>query len=193
MQRLSFISEERLSQAQFARWLRSVPANDLDHYELLDGHVVREPPAGWPHGEVAAALLLRIGAFVEDQRLGRIFDSSQGFELPSGDTVEPDVSFVSNDNWSQPKRRHRFLQLVPDLVVEVLSPSTSRRDRHQKKRIYERNGVREYWLVDTNERRVNRFALEGDRFDGGTVFEGPEPVRSSLLAGLSIPLARIFR
>ena len=75
----------------------------------------------------------------------------QGFDLPSGDTVAPDVSFTSKARWdaAPPPRPGKYLQVVPDLVVEVLSRSTKTRDRGEKKAIYEANGVAEYWLVNS--------------------------------------------
>jgi Uma2 family endonuclease len=91
---------------------------------------------------------------VKQRRNGKVLDSSQGFELPSGDTVEPDHSFVSNERWdaAPAPKLGEFLKVVPDLVVEVLSQKTASQDRGEKKAIYERNGVREYWLVDPRAR-----------------------------------------
>jgi len=146
---LAFRSVDPMTQAEFARWVEKVPASDLHHYELLDGFVVMEPPAGWPHGRIGILVSSRIENFLQQKPLGLLFDASQGFDLPSGDTVEPDVAFVSNDRCADvPQPVRGFLPVVPDLVVEILSPSTRRIDREQKRRIYERNGVREYVLVD---------------------------------------------
>src|SRR5690606_547513 len=72
-------------------------AGDTGHYELLNGRVVMSPPAGYPHGEVGSNVQRLLASFVWDRKLGRVFDSSQGFELPSGDMVEPDHAFVSHE------------------------------------------------------------------------------------------------
>jgi Uma2 family endonuclease len=83
--------------------------------------------------------------------------------------------------------------VVPDLVIEVLSAKTSSRDRGEKKAIYERNGVREYWLVDWRSRTVTVFSLgEDGRYDLGRTHEETEPVASSVLAGLGFLPRELF-
>jgi Uma2 family endonuclease len=135
------------TQDEFEAWCTGPGGPQLGHFEFLHGCIVAEPPANWPHGRIGGAVCARVGAFVEERRLGLFFDSSQGFALPSGDTVEPDVAVILAATWAaaQPPRA-QFLRIVPDLVFEVLSPRTAWRDRSVKREIYERNGVREYWL-----------------------------------------------
>ena len=152
-----------------------------------------EPPAGWAHGETEANLVRRIATFVSENGLGRVFGSSPGFELPSGDTVEPDASFVSKERWdAQDAKPLGFARVVPDLVVEILSPSTSAMDRGQKKRIYERNGVREYWLVDPESRSVTRYVAHNESFDEGTLFEETDMLASVVLDGFGAVVGGLF-
>jgi Uma2 family endonuclease len=187
MRTLTFESCETLTQAEFAQWVTTA-ARDDHRYELLNARVVREPPAGWPHGRIEARLLERLVRFVRAHDPGEVFGSSQGFELPSGDTVAPDAAFVSHDRWrGMPSPEEgRFLRVVPDLVVEILSTATGWRDRGEKKAIYERNGVREYWLVDARAQRVTRMCLREGRFDGGVAFGRDDVLTSEALAGLEI-------
>jgi Uma2 family endonuclease len=77
-----------------------------------------------------------------------------------------------------------FLNVVPDLVVEVLSLSTASHDRGEKKAIYERNGVREYWLLDWRSRELTVFHLVDGKFDLGSVFSEADKARSEVLAGV---------
>lgn len=166
----------------------------MHRYELLNGRVVANPPAGYPHGSVAADLGVLVGGFVRDRQLGRCFDSSQGFQLPSGDIVEPDYSYGSLERWAAmgAPEEGKFLPVVPDLLVEVLSSTTASRDRGEKKAIYERNGVRECWLVDPRARELVVFRLKDGRFDlGRPVPEGRE-LRSSVLDGLSIDVGTVL-
>jgi Uma2 family endonuclease len=193
VQKLAFQSLETMTQQQFARWLQTLPADDLHHYELLDGHVVMEPPAGWPHGEVAVEVSYRIKSYLRRKPLGRVFESSQGFDLPSGDTVEPDVSFVSAERWNELTRPVRgFPPVVPDLVVEVLSPGTASIDRKRKKKVYERNGVREYWLVDPRARSVRVLLLTARGYREGRCLTAGDTFSSHVLQGLRIPVAELF-
>ena len=75
------------------------------------------------------------------------------------------------------------LRVVPDLIVEVLSRSTRSRDRGEKKGVYERTGVREYWLVDPVAGEITVFVLREGRFDAGRVYAQGERVRSEILTG----------
>jgi len=193
MKSLAFRSFDPFTQEEFAAWLPTVPAGDLHRYELLDGFIVREPPAGWPHGEIEAAIVCHIGASVETGCLGRVFGSSQGFELPTGDTVEPDVSFVSVERWrALPQPVRGFPRVVPDLVVEILSPSTSSIDQGPKKRIYERCGVREYWLVDPDAQTVSWFSQGHSGFGEARVVPSGGRIESRVIAGLSIRVEELF-
>lgn len=195
MQDLAFRSLEPMTQEEFARWLETIPANDVHHYELLDGFIVMEPPAHWPHGEVGAEALHRIKSYLRRRPLGRVFDSSQGFDLPTGDTVEPDVAFVSVARWNaQARPVHGFPAVVPDLVVEVLSPSTKGIDQEQKKRIYERNGVLEYWLINPAAKNVRLLYLTGKGYQEGRCLEAgdKDTLCSRVLPGLRIPVAELF-
>ena len=190
MKTLTFESCETVTQAEFAEWVTGYGARADGHYELLNGRVVMEPPASWPHGRVETELVSRIHSFVRDRDLGTVLSSSQGYELPSGDTVQPDAAYVSNETRAEsPPELEKFWRVVPDLVIEILSPSNASRDRGKKKAIYERNGVREYWLVDARACEVTRFVLRGERFDRGTVFPRDTVLDSEVLAGLEIPVA----
>lgn len=181
-----FESDITMDAEEFVRWLEARPPSDINHYELLNGVVVMTPPAGHPHGEVGSALQVMLALFVRSRSLGKVYDSSQGFHLPSDDIVEPDHSFVSFERLKAgpPPVKGDFLRVVPDLIIEVLSKSTRSRDRGEKKAIYERNGVREYWLVDTFGLRITVFASKNGRYGKGRVYEQEERVRSVIIEGL---------
>ncbi|MBC8072883.1 MAG: Uma2 family endonuclease [Deltaproteobacteria bacterium] len=189
-----FESINTMEQASFAAWIESRPAHDDNRYELLNGRVVMMPPAGWPHGSVGARLMYRMGKIAESSGLGLVFDSSQGFELPTGDTVEPDASYVSRARWqaAPPRIAGKFLRVVPELVIEIISLSTAGRDRGEKKAIYAAAGVLEYCLVDTRARTLTIFALEGAHFDRGIVLVDHEPWQSDALPGLVLCLADLM-
>lgn len=158
-----------ITQAQFRLWLDRRPPSDLGHYELLDGKIVVSPPAGWPHAQIAVNVTLALRQHADHHRLGRVLDSSAGFDLPSGDTLEPDASLVSTARWTTAPAPvfGQFLKVVPDLVVEILSPSTRRRDLNEKKDVYARNGVDEYWVIDPRAASLTVFSRSGDGFDRG--------------------------
>lgn len=184
-------STSRINQAEFAVWaLRRV--HELGRRELIRGHIVVTPPAGFPHGSVEHAVAGLLHEWNARARAGRCFGGSQGFELPIGDTLAPDASFVSHERWaaSVPHPKGKFLRVVPDFAAEVLS---STYDLREKKEIYAKAGVREYWVVDEAQRRVVVFSNDGaGSFDGGTPIASEAQLTSGVLVGLDVAVARLF-
>ena len=121
-------------------------------YELHDGDLVVVPSPKEQHQDVTGNLFIRLTLFVREGALGRTYIAPFDIVFSNHDVVQPDVIFVSNE-------RHDIItpdniQGAPDLVIEVLSPSTAHRDRTFKRALYARHGVREFWLVDTDAQTV---------------------------------------
>jgi Uma2 family endonuclease len=182
-----------LTQEQFRAWLDERPSSDLGHYELLNGRIVVSPPAGWPHGRIGIRVARLLEEHTERHGLGFAFDSSTGFDLPSGDTLEPDASFVSTARWNAAPAPvfGQFLKVVPDLVVEILSLSTRRRDLTEKKGVYAKTGVEEYWIIDPRARSLAVFSRNGDSFDDGVTRE-TGPIPSRVLPGLDTMVEQLL-
>jgi Uma2 family endonuclease len=104
--------------------------------------------------------------------------------LSETDILVPDLIYISK------ARAHvvtlKNLQGAPDLAIEILSPSTMRRDRNLKRAVYERAGVEEYWLVDPEAVTIEVFASSGEQFALANTTSGRERVRSLLLPGLAL-------
>lgn len=190
----TFVSTATFNQKAFKRWVENRPLNDVNRYELVDGRIVITPPAGWGHGEIEARVVRILGEFVASHNLGRMFGSSTGYNLPSGDTLEPDVAFISNERWAKGPQvgKGQFLKIVPTLAVEILSPATAHRDRLEKKKIYEANGVEEYWLIDPDRREVMIFRLAKGKYSLGKRFRLTQNLRSRVLPGLEIRVRSLF-
>ncbi|MFM8412759.1 MAG: Uma2 family endonuclease [Alphaproteobacteria bacterium] len=189
----SFRSEESFTQSGFRSWLDTLPPDATGRFELLRGRIVVSPPTRARHGLVEVSVATILNLHVRARGLGLVFGPSTGFELPSGDTLQPDASFVSNARWKAADRPglDDFLRVVPDLVVEILSPSSIERDRREKREIYEMNGVAEYWIVDPAERRLEIHVP----FDGG--FGDPlvldrGAIRSTVLPGIDASVEDLF-
>jgi Uma2 family endonuclease len=189
----AFRSEDVFDRRRFRRWLDARPASDINHYELINGRIVMTPPAGWPHGSIETAIATSIRQHVRTHRLGIVLGSSAGYDLPSGDTVEPDVSFISAARFAAgPKPvAGTFLRIVPNLVVEILSRSTARRDRTEKKKVYERNKVDEYWIVDPVEKEITAFHF-GKRGYGAGRKHAAGLIASRAVPGLELTVADVF-
>ena len=190
----AFVSTEIFTQKEFKRWLDERPASDINHYELLRGRIVMSPPAGWPHGAVGTNILVPLATFVRTHNLGQVLDSSAGYDLPSGDTVEPDISFISAARLAAgpAPQPGKFIRIVPNLVVEILSPATAQKDQTEKKAIYAENGVEEYWIVDSKRREITVYTLSGKRFGRGAVHTARDVLRSRVLDGFTLRVSEAF-
>lgn len=185
----AFRSEELFTQAEFRRWTQSRPPSEVERHELVNGRIVMSPPARLGHGVVEANLHRLLGAFVHARRLGVTIGASAGFELPTGDVVAPDFAFVSAERWAlAPEARADdlgFVRIVPDLLVEIVTPASVRRDRIEKPLLYAAAGVREYWIVDPARGEVAILGRAGDRF-AAPLAATTGTVASSVLPGLQL-------
>ena len=156
-------------------------------YEIIGGRMVVTPVPVPVHQEVCSRLGTWSCVFVGENKLGRVYTSAPDVRLSPHDVVVPDLVFVSNE------RRHivgpNVIDGAPDLIVEVLSPSTRARDRREKAELYARAGVREYWLVDARARAVTVRDLETG--EESTVRQ-TGVVRSVVLPGFEVDVAELF-
>jgi Uma2 family endonuclease len=148
--------------------------------ELVRGHVVREPPTGFEHGGVAFRIGSLLVRFVDEHALGEVVGTEAGFILfDEPPTVRaPDIAFVREDRLGfDPKR---FAPLAPDLAIEILSPSNTMSEIHDKVQDYLDAGSRLVWVVDPASRTVTvyrsrqeiRLLTEDEEIDGADVLPG---------------------
>lgn len=122
-------------------------------YELIKGEV-KVAPAGMYHELVAAKLTIKLGVYLENHPIGQIYTSSVGFNLPSGDLLSPDVSFVSSDRLPSGKTPEGFGNFAPDLAIEIVSPGDSLTDIEDKVDLYLSNGARVVWVINPRSGRA---------------------------------------
>jgi Uma2 family endonuclease len=182
-------SDARLTYDDFVR----IP-NDGMRHEIIDGvHYVTPSPA-LRHQQLLGRLYLAIGGFLEAHPdLGQAFLSPLDTVFSPWDVVEPDLLFVAADQldiMTEPN-----IQGAPALVVEILSTSTRKRDRGVKLQLFDRGGVREYWLIDPKARDVTVYRRSSDgRFPKAvnlTAVEGGG-LATPLLPGFSLSVAKLF-
>ena len=148
--------------------------------ELVDGEIVMSP-AGAPHGRIILELSWRLTSHVKAHDLGYLFDSSTGCWMPSGNLRVPDITFVSHARMPGGVVEG-FLRVLPDLLVEVLSPGDSQRLVLDKVGEYLAAGVRLVWVIDPSTRTAAchrsltdvRIVREDDDLDGDDVLPGFE-------------------
>jgi Uma2 family endonuclease len=162
--------------------------DDGQRYEIIGGELFVSPSPGIPHQRVALHMAVEIEAFIRRKDLGEVFVAPVDVKLTEHDIVVPDLVFVSRERASI--IRDRAIEGAPDLLVEILSPSSKGRDRVRKSALYATSGVREYWIVDPDRSTVETYRLNEGRYQR---IAGPEGVvRSEVLAGFEIETARFF-
>ncbi|MCY3920163.1 MAG: Uma2 family endonuclease [Chloroflexi bacterium] len=125
--------------------------------ELIRGVLCETMSTGHEHGKIVTDLVIELGAFIKPRRLGTLVASDSGVRLERDpDTVrEPDIAFTSAEKIPLDARIPGYAEVVPDLVVEVHSPSDSRREVHDKARMWLSHGVRLVWVVYPETRTVD--------------------------------------
>jgi Uma2 family endonuclease len=146
-------SRMRWTYAEFAR----LPSEGSTRYEVVDGELAVTPAPTSGHQLVTGRLDRALGNFVDAHALGLLFPGPIDVLLGDGDYLEPDLSFVRADHADLVSERG--IEGPPDLVIEILSPSTAHRDRGVKLERYRHFGVPEYWIVDLEAKAVEVWRL----------------------------------
>jgi Uma2 family endonuclease len=179
------------------RWtiydLESYPMEEGKRYEIVEGELLVSSQPHWNHQETCNNIAFELTAWSRTQATGRGVPAP-GVIFDPQNAVASDVVWVSTERLEHVLGDDGKLHDAPDLVVEVLSPgpANTRRDREAKLRLYSVRGVREYWIADWNEKRLQVY-----RYDAGalklvaTLLEGDE-LESPLLPGFKVMVGRLF-
>lgn len=165
---------------------------DGKRHELIDGDHFVTPAPFTAHQSISAALTQYLRAHIVEAELGKLYAAPTDVVLSEHDVVEPDLLFISNERMDRVTEAN--IQGAPDLLVEILSPGTRRRDEITKRHLYEGYGVREYWIVDPELETVKVFRAGERGFESPVelALERDEVLTSPLLPGLELPLERVF-
>ena len=167
--------------------LESLP-EDGKRYELHEGEVFVTAAARLDHQEFALNLARMLEDFVKPRKLGKVYQAVDVY-FTEETTYTPDVVFVSAAHADRIRRK--YIRGAPDLIVEIVSPTTEVRDRGIKFQDYARYGVPEYWILDAAARTAEVYVLRGTNYELLARFGEKDTLRSEALPGLEIPLAEI--
>jgi Uma2 family endonuclease len=167
--------------------------DDGKRHELIDGEHYVTPSPNTRHQTIVGTLYYLIRAHIETQPIGRVFVAPFDVVFSRFDVVEPDLLYVSNARLAEILTPAN-VRGAPDLVIEIGSPGTRKRDETIKRRLYERSGVSEYWIVDPELDLVRVYQREGEGFGRALELsrEAGDVLTTSLLPGLDLPLVRIL-
>src|SRR4030095_5381378 len=165
--------------------------DDGQRHELIDGEHYVTPSPNTKHQRVSGNLHLLIGSWLEIHQVGRVFYAPYDVVFSNFDVVEPDLLYLSNERMAEVVTP-QHVRGAPEIVIEIGSPGTRKRDETIKKRLYERAGVSEYWVVDPelDVVRVYRRGEEGFERPLELTAESGDVLTTPVLPGLPPPLAR---
>ena len=181
------------------RWtyseLVALPDDQLRH-ELIDGEHFVSPSPAIPHQVILWNLTEALGPYLRANPIGTALTGTVDVKLSPHTVLVPDLVYFTAARFADVVNE-KHATAAPDLVVEILSPGTRRRDLGRKRAVYDREGVHEYWMVDPEAGSVT--VLRGPRSDAGltdvtvlTLADGGI-LESRLFPGLQIPLREVFR
>jgi Uma2 family endonuclease len=158
--------------------------------EIINGELFVSPSPGLAHQRVAASLFLLLGNYVQARRLGEMLFAPLDVIFSDVDVVVPDLLYLTNEQLA--RTPDRGVEEAPTLVVEILSPSTQRRDRTKKMALYEEMGVPHYWLVHPTARWIEAYEQQAERFVLTARETGAAEFRPALFPGLVVPLGELW-
>jgi Uma2 family endonuclease len=159
-------------------------------YQLVEGDLIVAPAPNRYHQQISGNLEFLLRAYLKEHPIGKIYDAPFDVYLDDVNVFQPDILFVS-------KERHGILtdrgaEGAPDLVVEILSPSSARLDLDRKKKVYARHGVTEFWAISPETRQVQIYRLQEQVERPVAIHERIDTFESVLFPGLKIDAGEVF-
>ena len=163
--------------------------DDGNRYEVIGGELHMAPAPRFVHQRTLLRLASILDALAEEHDLGVVSCAPTDVILCDTDIVQPDILFIDKDR----------LDIIddqvngsPDLVVEILSPATRRRDMTEKLALYATHGVPHYWIVNPDDQILIVYRLSGKSYNRVAVHQGDDQFQSALFAGATIDLGRVW-
>jgi Uma2 family endonuclease len=180
------LAEHLLTYAEY----RELDVDDNLWYELLNGELVKKSSPSPRHQRASMKLSSIMHLFTSQQNLGLVYCAPIDVFVDEYNVPQPDILFIRNEN------KHIItsdgIMGAPDLVVEILSPSSILNDRGIKQRLYQRLGVQEYWIVDPKNNAIEVYRLTEGVYDLVSFAVERGTVDSTAIAGLQVEVSEIF-
>lgn len=157
--------------------------------EFINGEIITHSPAKHQHSDIGGLLYTLLTLYVRQNKLGFVGFEKLMVSLTRND-YEPDISFFRKEK-SIEFSRHKMFYPAPDFIVEILSPSTARRDRGVKFKDYQSHGIEEYWIIDPERETLEQYHLIDHKYEL-VLNTGSGDVKSFAVEGFQIPIRAIF-
>jgi len=172
----------------FAEMEAELPETNLPT-ERWDGELIMFPSPSFFHQEIVLRFYEALKAWVAPKKLGKVVVAPSDMVLAPRRAVQPDVLFVAKERCEIIGTR---VNGPADLVAEVVSPESRRRDRIEKRDLYEQHGIREFWLLDPEAETVEVFVLTAGEYRLLGRWRPGETARSEILKGFTVPVGKLF-
>ena len=163
---------------------------DRNQYELFDGELVMTPSPSARHQEIVTELAGALRNFVRKGSLGKVYVAPLDIIFTEHTVVQPDILFISQERVKTVVQEK--VEGAPDLVVEVLSPSTFYKDLRKKMAVYSQFGVKEYWIVDPERKTIELYCRGKEELELASRFSAEETFESPLFPGFHIAVSSLF-
>lgn len=164
--------------------------DDGTRYEIIEGELIMTPAPSVIHQRILRNLIRAFDDFVEKNQLGEVLFSPVDVVLSETNVVEPDVLFISTQNSSIIGEKN--ISGAPDLLIEIISPSSGYYDMIEKKELYQEFGVREYWIVDPKKKWVEIYKNQNGKFELLQRLDKEGVLASNVLEGFKIEFNTIW-
>jgi Uma2 family endonuclease len=166
--------------------------DDSNRYELIEGELFVSRAPGLPHQLILQNLQIAFVDYLRNNPIGIVVPGA-GAVFSDYDAVIPDLVFVQNERWSEVVTGTRFTG-APDLVLEIMSPGKENRDRDLlvKRQLYGKYKIKEYWVVDTEDRYVLIYQLRGQSLNQVATLRDDDAITTSFLPGFHLKVSAIF-
>lgn len=185
------MSQPKYTFADYLSW------DERDRIEIIHGQpMTMQAAPSRKHQEISGAVFAQIHHYLEGKRCKvyaapfavRVLDDADTPDDSSDTVVEPDISVVCDGS----KLDDHGCKGAPDMIAEVLSPSTARVDRFVKLNLYQRAGVKEYWIIDPVAQSVQVFLHNGSHYDAAAYYSADDVAKVHVLQGCFVELSRVF-
>jgi len=169
---------------------------DEQRYEITEGDLYMVPAPNTEHQSISRNIELIICNYVYEKKLGEVYHAPIDVVMGESNIVQPDILFITTENSGIIQKKGIFGS--PDLVIEIISPSSKIRDTYIKKELYELFKIKEYWIVDPANKSIEIFQLNAENkynlFSNGYIddHESIKIIKSTIFTELEIDLEKIF-
>lgn len=171
-------------------WDYCLLPDDRNRYEVLNGELAMTPAPTTYHQNISKIIEIEFLQLERDKKTGKVFDAPIDVVLDENIVVQPDLIFILNENITIITEKN--IQGAPDLIIEILSPATAYNDLFEKKEIYQKYGVKEYWIVDPKGKWIEIFTLSEGKYKSFAKAEKQGMISSKLLKEFSVDLEQVF-